>query len=101
VAVIVAVLGGGAIVFPSLGLLFRLTLAGRFDQSRPAQAAPPAHVRREARPALLIRLAVACLIAGFGLLTVAGAAWAHALGVTALVAFIAVGFLALAPDEES
>jgi cytochrome d ubiquinol oxidase subunit II len=101
VAVIAAVLGGGAIVFPSLGLLFRLTLAGRFDQSRPAQAAPPAHGRLEARPALLIRLAVACLIVGFGLLTVANAAWAHALGVTALFAFIAAGFLALVPAEES
>jgi cytochrome d ubiquinol oxidase subunit II len=101
VAVVAAVLGGGAIVFPSLALLFRLTLAGRFDQGRPAQAAPPAHGRLEARPALLIRLAVACLIVGFGLLTVANAAWAHALGVTALFAFIAAGFLALVPAEES
>jgi cytochrome d ubiquinol oxidase subunit II len=101
VAVIAAVLGGGAIVFPSLGLLFRLTLAGRFDQSRPAQPAQPAHGRLEARPPLLIRLAVACLITGFGLLTVANAAWAHALGVTALFAFIAAGFLALVPAEES
>jgi hypothetical protein len=31
VAVVVAVLGGGAIVFPSLALLFRLTLAGQLD----------------------------------------------------------------------
>jgi cytochrome d ubiquinol oxidase subunit II len=95
------VLGGGAIVFPSLALLFRLTLAGRFDQGRPAQEARPARVREEASPALLVRVAVACLIVGFGLLTVANAAWAHALGVTALFAFVVAGFLALAPAEES
>jgi cytochrome bd ubiquinol oxidase subunit II len=97
----VAVLGGGVIVFPSLALLFRLTLAGRFDQGRPAQAAPRARRREKARPALLIRLAVACLILGFGLLTVASAGWAHALGVTALFAFMVAGFLALVPAEES
>jgi cytochrome d ubiquinol oxidase subunit II len=101
VAVVVAVLGGAAIVFPSLALLFRLTLAGRFDQGRPAQAAPRARGREEARPALLARLAVTCLIVGFGLLTVADAGWAHAIGVTALFAFVVAGFLALVPAEES
>jgi cytochrome d ubiquinol oxidase subunit II len=101
VGVVAAVLGGGAIVFPSLALLFRLTLAGRFDQGRPAHAAPPARGRPEARTALLGRLAVACLIVGFGLLTVANAAWAHALGVTAFFAFVVAGFLALVPAEES
>jgi cytochrome d ubiquinol oxidase subunit II len=35
VAVVVAVLGGGAIVFPSLALLFRLTLAGQLDAGAP------------------------------------------------------------------
>ncbi|MFL5962737.1 MAG: cytochrome d ubiquinol oxidase subunit II [Gaiellaceae bacterium] len=99
VAVVAAVLGGGAIVFPSLALLFRLTLAGRFDQGRPAQAAAPVREGPAARPTLLVRLAVACLIAGFGLLTVANAAWAHALGVTALFAFVVAGFLALVPAE--
>ena len=102
VAVVVAVLGGGAIVFPSLALLFRLTLAGRFDQRGPAQAPPIALGRaEEASPALPARMAVACLIVGFGLLTVANAAWAHAIGVTALLAFVVAGFLALVPAEES
>jgi cytochrome d ubiquinol oxidase subunit II len=101
VAVVVAVLGGGAIVFPSLALLFRLTLAGRFDESPRASAAPPARRRAEARPALLLRTAVACLIVGFGLLTVADAGWAHAVGVTALFAFMVAGFLALVSAEES
>jgi cytochrome bd ubiquinol oxidase subunit II len=101
VAVVAAVLGGAAVVFPSLALLFRLTLAGRFDRGRPAQAAPPARGRDEASPALLGRVAVACLIVGFGLLTVADSAWAHAVGVTALFAFVVAGFLALVPAEES
>ena len=102
VAVVVAVLGGGAIVFPSLALLFRLTLAGRFDEGPLPSAAPPAHGRPgPTRPALLVRAAVACLIVGFGLLTVADAGWAHAVGVTALFAFMVAGFLALVPAEES
>jgi len=101
VAVVIAVLGGGAIVFPSLALLFRLTLAGRFDESPPPSAAPPAHGRPGPKPALLVRIAVACLIVGFGLLTIADAGWAHALGATALFAFMVSGFLALVPAEES
>jgi cytochrome bd ubiquinol oxidase subunit II len=99
VAVVAAVLGGGAIVFPSLALLFRLTLAGRFDHGRPGRAGSLARPS-EVRPALQIRIAVACLIVGFGLLTVADAGWAHAVGVAALFAFMAVGFLALFPAEE-
>ncbi len=94
-------LGGGAIVFPSLALLFRLTLAGRFDESPPPSAASPAHGRPGPKPALLVRIAVASLIVGFGLLTIADAGWAHALGATALFAFMVSGFLALVPAEES
>jgi cytochrome d ubiquinol oxidase subunit II len=98
VAVIVAVLGGGAILFPSLALLFRLVLGGRLGHAEPAPA--PA-VRRElvaaALPALPARAAGACLLAGVVLLNVAAAAWAHALGVVALFAFVVLGFLAAAP----
>jgi cytochrome bd ubiquinol oxidase subunit II len=99
VAIVVAVLGGGAIVFPSLGLLFRLTLAGRFDEGAPAAAAPHARPRAGVRPGALARTAGACLIAGVGLLTVAHAGWAHAVGVTALFAFMVSAFLALDPAE--
>jgi cytochrome d ubiquinol oxidase subunit II len=101
VAVVIAVLGGGAIVFPSLALLFRRALAGSFDDGGPLPAAAsPAHGRPGPRAALLVRIAVACLIVGFGLLTVADAGWAHAVGVTALFAFMVAGFLALVPAEE-
>lgn len=41
---------------------------------------------------MLARLAVACLIAGFGLLTVAETGWAHAVGVLCLFGFILSAF---------
>ena len=45
---------------------------------------------------LLTRLAGACLIAGFGLLTVAETGWAHAAGVCCLLGFIVSAFGAIA-----
>jgi cytochrome bd ubiquinol oxidase subunit II len=127
VAVIVAVLGGAIILFPSLVLLFRLTLGGRlghgYEEAPPvpvgeaaaraeaaalaqgeaaapegAAAPGPAHsVMLAAAPGLLGRIAAACAVAGVGFLTVAEAGWAHAIGVVALFAFIVVGFLGAAP----
>jgi cytochrome d ubiquinol oxidase subunit II len=98
VAVIVAVLGGGAILFPSLVLLFRLTLGGHLGHGEPTAPDLPRHaVALATREGLLARAALACLIAGFGLLTVAGGAAPHALGVVALLGFIVLGFLAAAP----
>jgi cytochrome bd ubiquinol oxidase subunit II len=93
--VIVCVLGGGAILFPSLAVLFRLTLAGRF---RAAEAAEPQVARQvlvAARSGLLARLAIALLIAGFGLLNVADAEWAHAVGIACLFCFVLLGFRAI------
>ncbi len=94
--VVVAVLAGGAILFPSLAVLFRLTVTGRFHPA--GQAAPSEHPPQELRtfkPRLLVRIAAACLIAGFGLLTVADAAWAHAIGVVSLFVFVVTGFGAI------
>jgi cytochrome d ubiquinol oxidase subunit II len=100
VAVTVAVLGGAIILFPSLALLFRLTLGGRLGHAHDEHAAPPGP-RRDlvlaAAPGLLGRVAAACLLAGFGLLTVAEAGWAHALGVVALFGFIVAGFAGTVP----
>jgi cytochrome d ubiquinol oxidase subunit II len=91
----VAVLVGGAILFPSLGLLFRLTLAGRLraDEAMPAEV--QADGSRGFRPRLLARSALASLIAGIGLLNLADASWAHAIGVVCLLGFIVTGFLAI------
>ena len=47
----------------------------------------------------LPRAALACLIAGIGLLTVAETAWAHALGVVGLLGFVALGFPAALPPD--
>src|SRR5262249_51048120 len=95
--IVVAVLAGGAIVFPSLALLFRLTLTGRFgiaETPGPA-AAPREQVRPRVAPRLLVRAAAACLIAGFGLLSIAEASWAHAIGVVCLIAFVPIAFCAI------
>jgi hypothetical protein len=43
-------------------------------------------------------VAVACLVAGFGLLNVADAGWAHALGVAGLFGFMVSAFLAIVPS---
>jgi cytochrome bd ubiquinol oxidase subunit II len=97
VAVVVAVLAGGAILFPSLALLLRLTLTGRL-QGAEAGAQEPAIGRTGiARTSLLARVAVACLIIGFGLLNVADARWAHAVGVASLFVFIVSAFVAIIP----
>jgi cytochrome bd ubiquinol oxidase subunit II len=103
VVVVVAVLAGGAILFPSLGLLFRLVLGGRLDHAQPGASAPAPAPARELISAsargLLARSAVACAIAGFGLLTLANAGWAHAAGVVSLAAFVLLGFAAVDPAD--
>jgi cytochrome d ubiquinol oxidase subunit II len=101
VAVTVAVLAGGAILFPSLALLFRLVLGGDLGRGESAVGRPtqPRSVIAALAPGLLPRLAVACLVAGIGFTTIADAAWAHALGVSCLLAFIVVAFPAALPPD--
>jgi cytochrome d ubiquinol oxidase subunit II len=102
VLVVIAVLGGATILFPSLALLFRLVLAGRLGHG-PEQDAGPLEVTTRvlaaSRTGLLGRIAGACLLAGFGFLTVAEAGWAHAIGLAALLGFLVCGFLAVAPAQ--
>jgi cytochrome bd ubiquinol oxidase subunit II len=99
VAVIVAVVGGGVILFPSLALLFGLVLRGTLDHA--PTAGLPAPSRRAllaaSRPGLFARVAGALLIAGIGLTTIANASWAHAIGAACLLGFIAIGFPAALP----
>jgi cytochrome d ubiquinol oxidase subunit II len=97
VAVIVAVLAGGAILFPSLVLLFRLTLGGRLGSGGEPHAPPARQAAVAFREGLLARVAVACAVAGFGFLTVAEGSWTHAIGIVALLALIVTGFLAAVP----
>jgi cytochrome d ubiquinol oxidase subunit II len=98
VALVVAVLAGGAILFPSLALLFRLALTGRFDSSHAGRGPGAGQVLSASLPRLRARVAVGCLIAGVGLLNVAEAQWAHALGVLSLFGFMVIGVLTLVPE---
>ena len=96
--VTVVVLAGAAILFPSLGFLFRLTLSGRFHaQEAPATVLPSTAIQGFA-PRLVVRAAVALLIAGVGLLNLADASWAHAIGVLCLFGFAVAAFLAVIPS---
>jgi cytochrome d ubiquinol oxidase subunit II len=111
VAVIVAVVGGGILLFPSLTLLLRLTLGGALghhgDEDRgtagdagAARVLTPGRVAGRVGPfsaPSAARVAIALLVAGFGLLNVAEAGWAHAVGVVCLLGAVVVGFLAVVP----
>lgn len=102
VAVIVAVVGGALVLFPSLALLFTLTLRGSLGHlpDHPEAAPGPVRALAASRTGLLVRVAGACGLAGFLLLTLADAGWAHALGVVFLFAFALTGFRAAVPLEE-
>jgi cytochrome d ubiquinol oxidase subunit II len=106
VTLVVAVIGGGILLFPALGLLFALTLRGRLGGPGPAQPTvagepgagaerPP--LRDLLAPAAGARLALALLIVGVGLLNAANAPWAHAVGVVSLFGFVIVGFTVIVP----
>jgi hypothetical protein len=85
------------ILFPALVLLFRLTLAGRFrEDGRAAQGPATVITRRAMNVRMLARVAGACLILGFGLLNLANATWAHAVGVACLFGFVGIAFRAIA-----
>lgn len=105
VAITVAVIVGGAILFPSLALLFRLLLQGRLDHGGEddlSQRALSARgVLSSSATGLLGRLCLACLLAGFALLTVADSSWAHAVGVVCLFVFLISGFLVLELQDRS
>jgi cytochrome bd ubiquinol oxidase subunit II len=97
IAVIVAVVAGGVLLFPSLALLFRLTLGGRLGQGPVADEAPVAPPGALGSPRLALRLAGALLIVGVGLTTVADGPWAHGFGVAALLGFVVAGVIAVGP----
>jgi|SRR5579875_369864 len=101
IAILVAIIGGGLLLFPSLTLLFRLTLGGqlRHGAGRGAPAAGQGTVLVAARSGMRARLAVALLLCGFGFLTVANSGWAHAIGIVSLIGFVIVAFVAVAPAQ--
>ncbi len=99
IALTFAVIGGGIILFPSLAVLFRLLLAGTLEPASEVVAAPPRGRRRLPSGRARLRAAVACLIVGAGLVMLADAAWAHAVGVAALFAFGVLGAAILMPPD--
>jgi cytochrome d ubiquinol oxidase subunit II len=104
VAVLVAILGGGALLLPALVTLFRLTLGGRLGEGEepahpepspvPPSSALQANVPAPQRPSLLVRATVALFVAGFGFTNVANAQWAHLVGAGCYLAFLVIGFRA-------
>jgi cytochrome d ubiquinol oxidase subunit II len=86
---------------PSLALLFSLVLGGRFDPGRETGAEVPigGNRRVSGNRGFAGRVAAALAVAGTGLLTVASAGWAHALGVACFAGFVVAGMRAVAPAE--
>ena len=101
VAVVVAVLVGALLLFPSLALLFRLTLGGELRRGEQSSGEAPGRFQRRepASGRLDTRLAVAFLVAGIGFLTIANTAWAHAIGVACFFGFILSGYRAALPTD--
>jgi cytochrome d ubiquinol oxidase subunit II len=102
----VAVVGGAIILFPSLALLLGLTLGGSLvpyghEPERPipgeARGRPGRAAAEPPSSRLAARAAAACLVGAVGLLTIADAGWAHAVGVVLLFAFVICGFVATVP----
>jgi cytochrome bd ubiquinol oxidase subunit II len=99
IPLIASIVVGAIILFPSLALLFRLALTGRFDPS-PSKAAPQIPQRADARhPARRAQAALGSLIVGIVLLNIANASAAHVAGVLALGAAGIAAFATVAPDE--
>jgi cytochrome d ubiquinol oxidase subunit II len=96
IALTAAILGGAILLLPSLLVLFRLYLGGRFDPEWTSipEAHPPTSgtAQRAPGPRAAARIAFALLAAGFVLTTIADSAWAHAVGVTCLLGFVAAAF---------
>jgi cytochrome d ubiquinol oxidase subunit II len=102
VLLVVSILAGGLILFPSLGLLFRLVLRGRF-RAEP-KVAPVAPLRRPVGglptgPGAT-RFAGACFAIGAAVLVIGESTWSHVVGVAFLGAFIVLGLSALAGEAE-
>jgi cytochrome d ubiquinol oxidase subunit II len=101
VLLVVAILAGGLVLFPSLALLFRLVLRGSFSAAPRVAAEAPAPGPTSGFTAALtaMRLAAACFVVGATLLVLGDSALPHALGVAALGAFIVLGLSALAGED--
>ena len=97
VAIIVGVAIGGIVLVPSLVLLFGLVLRGRFDPQVVESRGTFALATRAAGTVPLVGVAAGVSLAVGGTLTFFfETSWAHIVGVSALLAFVGLGFVALA-----
>jgi len=95
VAVIVALAVGAVVLVPSLGILFALVLRGRFDEVPELEGT--GRVRAEVRVnRLLLPGAGLCLAVGTISTVVVHSSWGRIVGVPALLAFVGLGFVAVA-----
>ena len=101
VLLVVVIVAGGLILFPSLALLFRLVLRGSFGAEPAIVRGAPAPGPTSGFTAQLTatRLAGACFVVGSALLVLGESAVPHALGVAALGGFIVLGLSALAGED--
>ena len=95
VATIVALGLGALILLPSLGLLYSLLLRGRFDETAAPRRAGPVP-RAAPRTRFLLPAAGACLVIGVVATVTVTSAWGRVIGIPLLLAFVALGFVALA-----
>jgi cytochrome d ubiquinol oxidase subunit II len=100
VAVVVAIIAGGALLLPALGTLFRLALGGRLGHAPGEVVLTRADSRLPhalGHPALLIRIAGALFVAGLGFTNVADASWAHLVGAGCYLGFLLTAFRVALP----
>jgi cytochrome d ubiquinol oxidase subunit II len=99
IAVIISIAAGGAILFPSLGFLFRLSLSGRLypDHRGPVEQHPDR--ADAARPAWAARAALAGFVIGAALLVFADDDAGHVVGIVAFAATALLAFTAVGPDQ--
>ena len=97
IAIVVGVALGAVVLVPSLALLYGLFLRGRFDPHAVEAEVTTAAPRKAATPSPQLGLLALALLGTGGTLTFFfEASWAHIVGVTALLGFVGLGFVALA-----
>jgi cytochrome d ubiquinol oxidase subunit II len=95
VSMLVALGLGALILVPSLGLLFTLILRGRFDEAPEHGPREPGRVTVGTTPRLWPAAGL-CLVVGVVATVAVDSGWGAAVGIPALLAFVALGFVALA-----
>jgi cytochrome bd ubiquinol oxidase subunit II len=93
IATVVGVALGSLLLVPSLAILFGLVLRGRFDREAASTEEMPQRGPRPARQVSLLGLAVALGGAGLALVLIFDGGFPLAIGIVALLAFVALASL--------